>query len=213
MSFLRYSLPWQLKKHSRLPGKKSLIDKHNISKYHFRRISSRSKDMKFLMSSIKQDCQTFFPTGVPAPINFQVISPKKAIDSALISWLFVNFNKGRLKKSMVALPPPIDTKHPILGFLAHGLILVICSGNLPEYWEVNIPAIHAGLRGGNTPSHPQHVAVARLLWYREVNASVLTKNSTQRHRPGLDPRVLDQHTYHQIAVPQTITYFKFESNR
>ena len=92
-------------------------------------------------------------------------------------------------------------------------ILVICSGNLPEYWEVNIPAIHAGLRGSNTPSYPQHVAVTRLLRYREVNASVLTKNSTQRHLPGLDRRVQDQHTYHQITVPQTIKYFKFESNR
>ena len=87
-------------------------------------------------------------------------------------------------------------------------ILVVCSGNLPEYLEVNIPAIHAGLRGSSTPNYPQHVAVTRLLKHREVNASVLTKSSTQRHLPGLDPGELDQHTYHQIAVPQTITYFK-----
>ena len=54
----------------------SIVDIHNISKYHFLRISW-SEDINFLMLTIKQDCQIFYPTGVPTPINFQVISPKK----------------------------------------------------------------------------------------------------------------------------------------
>ena len=122
LSFLRHSLPWQQNKQTQLPGKKSLIDILNISKYHYLQ-TSWSKDINFLMLSIKQDCQFFFyPTAwSPHPNQFSGHFTKKATDSALISWIFVYHNKCRLKKFMLALVPPIGTKNPILGVSAHGL--------------------------------------------------------------------------------------------
>ena len=123
-SFLRYSLPWQRDKHTRLPRKKSLIDVHNISKYHFLQISW-SKDINFLMLSIQQDCKIFSSNWRPGRLQFSGHFTKKATDSALISLIFVNFNKCRLKKSMVALVPPIGTKNPIFGVSAHGLCKVL----------------------------------------------------------------------------------------
>ena len=121
ISFLRYSLPWQQNKHTWLAEMKGLIDIHNISKYHFLGISW-SKDINFLMSSIiMQKLPDFLSYWIPHPFQISAHFTKKATDSALISWIFINFNKRTLKKSMMALVPPIGTKNPILGVLAHGL--------------------------------------------------------------------------------------------
>ena len=68
LSFLRHSLLWQQNKQTQLPGKKSLIDILNISKYHFLQ-TSWSKDINFSMLSIKQDCQFFLSHWSPHPNN------------------------------------------------------------------------------------------------------------------------------------------------
>ena len=70
------------------------------------------------MLSIWQDCQIFYPTGIPTPDpQFSRHFTKKGTDSALISWIFVNVNDCRLKKSMIALVPPIGTKKLCFGGL------------------------------------------------------------------------------------------------
>ena len=63
----------------------------------------------------------FFPFWRPHPRQFSGHITKIATDSALISWIFLNFDKFRLKNSIIILVPPIGTKIPILGVLAHGL--------------------------------------------------------------------------------------------
>ena len=64
----------------------------------------------------------FLSNWSPHPRQFSRHFTKKATDSVLISWIFVNLNNCRLKKSIIALVPPFGTKNPILGVLAHGLI-------------------------------------------------------------------------------------------
>ena len=64
----------------------------------------------------------FFPFWRPHPRQFSGHFTKIATDSALISWIFLNFDKCRLKNSIIALVPPIGTKKPNFGVLAHGLV-------------------------------------------------------------------------------------------
>ena len=71
LSFLRYSLPWQRNKHTRLSRKKILIDIHNISKYHFLRISW-SKDIRYKIAM-----QFFLPYRRPHPRQFSGHFTKK----------------------------------------------------------------------------------------------------------------------------------------
>ena len=77
VAVLRYSLQWQRNKHTRDPGKKSLIDIHNISKYHFLQISW-SKDINFSMLShdYARLPDFFYPTGDPTPSIFRSFHQK-----------------------------------------------------------------------------------------------------------------------------------------
>ena len=69
-----------------------------------------------------QKLPDFLSYWIPQPLQISAHFTKKATDSALISWIFINFNTERtFKKSMIALVPPIGTKNRILGVLAHGL--------------------------------------------------------------------------------------------
>ena len=71
LSFLRHSLPWQRNKHTRLSREKILIDIHNISKYHFLRISW-SKDIRYKIAM-----QFFLPYRRPHPRQFSCHFTKK----------------------------------------------------------------------------------------------------------------------------------------
>ena len=72
------------------------------------------------MLSIEQDCKFFSSNWRPGRLQFSGHFTKKATNSALISLIFANFNKCRLKK----IYGSAGTKNPILGVSAHGLTYV-----------------------------------------------------------------------------------------
>lgn len=112
--FLRYSLPLKRNKHMWLAGNKGLIDIHNMSKYHFLRMSW-SKEIMFLISSIMQKLPDFLSYWIPHPLQILSHFTRKATDSALISWTFIKFNKGRLKKIHDSTGPSNWYKKTFLG--------------------------------------------------------------------------------------------------